>query len=277
VFDVSQEQELKATHQTVTRVRRALRNRELCLYYQPKVNLRSGEVLGFEALLRWQRPGRGLVSPGEFLPLVEQTDLIIEIGEWVIHQALSQLQAWQGQGQPWSVSVNIAARHLQRSDFVERLEQLLAEHPGVDPARLDLEIVESVAIDNLQHVSRCLDACRALGVRFSLDDFGTGYSSLSYLKRLPTQTIKIDKSFVRDILHDQDDLALTGAVIGLARAFGREVVAEGLESVEHGRVLMALGCELAQGYFIARPMPASEVLAWAQGYRQPEQWRSVKG
>jgi diguanylate cyclase (GGDEF)-like protein/PAS domain S-box-containing protein len=277
VFDVSQEQELKATHQTVTRVRRALRNRELCLYYQPKVNLRSGEVLGFEALLRWQRPGRGLVPPGEFLPLVEQTDLITEIGEWVIHQALSQLQAWQGQGQPWSVSVNIAARHLQRSDFVERLEQLLAEHPGVDPARLDLEIVESVAIDNLQHVSRCLDACRALGVRFSLDDFGTGYSSLSYLKRLPTQTIKIDKSFVRDILHDQDDLALTGAVIGLARAFGREVVAEGLESVEHGRVLMALGCELAQGYFIARPMPASEVLAWAQGYRQPEQWRSGKG
>nr|WP_225777144.1 GGDEF and EAL domain-containing protein [Pseudomonas sp. Marseille-Q3773] len=273
LFDVTQEQELKATHQTVARVRRALHDNELCLHFQPKVNLRSGQVLGFEALLRWQRPGRGLVPPGDFLPWVEQTDLIVEIGEWVLDQALSQLQAWQREGRPWSLSVNIAARHLQRNDFAERLRQLLTEYPEVDPARLDLEIVESVAIDNLEHVGRCLDACRALGVRFSLDDFGTGYSSLNYLKRLPTQTIKIDQSFVRDILHDQDDLALTRAVIGLARAFGREVIAEGLESVEHGRVLMGLGCELAQGYCIARPMPASEVGNWAQAYRQPAQWR----
>lgn len=273
LFDVTQEQELKATHQTVARVRRALHDNELCLHFQPKVNLRSGQVLGFEALLRWQRPGRGLEPPGDFLPWVEQTDLIVEIGEWVLDQALSQLQAWQREGRPWSLSVNIAARHLQRSDFAERLRQLLTEYPEVDPARLDLEIVESVAIDNLEHVGRCLDACRALGVRFSLDDFGTGYSSLNYLKRLPTQTIKIDQSFVRDILHDQDDLALTRAVIGLARAFGREVIAEGLESVEHGRVLMGLGCELAQGYCIARPMPASEVGNWAQAYRQPAQWR----
>jgi len=226
-------------------------------------------------LLRWQRPGRGVVAPGDFLPWVEQTDLIVEIGEWVIGQALRQLQAWGRQGHPWSLSVNIAARHLQRSDFTERLQQLLAEYPEVDPSRLDLEIVESVAIDNLQHVSRCLDACRALGVRFSLDDFGTGYSSLSYLKRLPTQTIKIDQSFVRDILHDQDDLALTGAVIGLARAFGREVIAEGLESVEHGRLLMTLGCELAQGYYIAPPMPATQVVQWAAGYRQPDAWKEA--
>ncbi|AVD86149.1 bifunctional diguanylate cyclase/phosphodiesterase [Pseudomonas sp. SWI44] len=275
IFDVSQELELKATHQTVAQVRRALRQGELCLYYQPKVNLHSGQVLGFEALLRWQCPGRGLVLPGDFLPLVEQTDLIVEIGEWVIEQALHQLRRWQREGRNWSLSVNIAARHLQRNDFAARLAQLLAEHPGIDPTRLDLEIVESVALDNLQHVSRCLDACLALGVRFSLDDFGTGYSSLSYLKRLPTQTIKIDKSFVRDILHDQDDLALTGAVIGLARAFGREVIAEGVESVEHGRVLMELGCALAQGYGIAAPMPVGEVAAWAQAYRQPEPWRSA--
>ena len=126
LFDVTQEQELKATHQTVARVRRALHNGELCLYYQPKVNLRSGQVLGFEGLLRWQRPGRGVVPPGDFLPWVEQSDLIVEIGEWVLDQALTQLQAWQQQGQPWSLSVNIAARHLQRSDFAERLQQLLA-------------------------------------------------------------------------------------------------------------------------------------------------------
>ncbi|MCE1113863.1 MULTISPECIES: putative bifunctional diguanylate cyclase/phosphodiesterase [Pseudomonas] len=273
LFDVTQEQELKATHQTVARVRRALRGGELCLYYQPKVNMRSGQVMGFEALLRWLHPSKGPVPPGDFLPLVEQTDLIVELGEWVIDQALSQLQQWRLSGCDWSVSVNIAARQLQRGGFAERLAQLLARHPGVPPARLDLEIVESVAIDNLARVGRCLDACRALGVSVSLDDFGTGYSSLSYLKRLPAQTIKIDKSFVRDILHDHDDLALTSAVIGLARAFDREVIAEGVESVEHGRVLMGLGCELAQGYGIARPMPAQAVLAWAAGYQQPGEWR----
>lgn len=272
LFDVTQELELKATHQTVARVRQALHDGELCLHYQPKVNMRSGEVLGFEGLLRWQHPLNGMVMPGDFLPLVEQTDLIVELGEWVIEQALRQLQSWHTQGHQWSVSVNIAARHLQRADFAERLEQLLARHASVDPALLDLEIVESVAIENIQHVSQCLAACQGLGVRFSLDDFGTGYSSLSYLKRLQTQTIKIDKSFVRDILHDQDDLALTRAVIGLARAFGREVIAEGLETHEHGLVLMALGCDLAQGYAIARPMPAADVLVWAHGYVQPEQW-----
>ena len=273
VFDVSQALELKATHQTVARVRRALRQGELCLHYQPKVNMRSGQIIGFEALLRWTHPSKGPVPPGEFLPLVEQTDLIVELGEWVIEQALTQLQQWQLSGRDWSLSVNIAARQLQRGDFAERLARLLERHPGVDPARLDLEIVESVAIDNLPRVGRCLDACRALGVRFSLDDFGTGYSSLSYLKRLPAQTIKIDKSFVRDILHDHDDLALTTAVIGLARAFGRAVVAEGVESVEQGRMLMDLGCELAQGYGIARPMAQAQVASWAAAWRQPPEWR----
>ncbi|MFG0633228.1 putative bifunctional diguanylate cyclase/phosphodiesterase [Pseudomonas sp. xss_2] len=272
LFDVSQEQEQKATHQTVARVRQALHQGELCLHYQPKVNMRTGQVLGFEALLRWMHPAKGPVPPGAFLPLVEQTDLIVEIGEWVIDQALAQLQGWQRQGHRWSVSVNIAARHLQRSDFVQRLQDALSRHAEVYPKQLDLEIVESVAIENIHHVSRCLEACQALGVRFSLDDFGTGYSSLNYLKRLPTQTIKIDKSFVRDILHDHDDLALTGAVIGLARAFDREVIAEGVESVEHGRLLMELGCELAQGYCIARPMPAGEVVGWVADYLQPAQW-----
>ncbi|MBV6287454.1 putative bifunctional diguanylate cyclase/phosphodiesterase [Pseudomonas aegrilactucae] len=272
LFDVSLDQEVKATHQTVERVRRALKGGELRLFYQPKVNMRSGAVLGFEALLRWQHPLRGLVPPALFLPLVEQTDLIVDIGEWVIEQAMAQLQQWQQAGYRWSVSVNIAARHFQRADFVERLRLLLARHERVAPRMLDLEIVESVAIENIQRVSECLEACQQLGVQFSLDDFGTGYSSLSYLKRLPTQTIKIDKSFVRDILHDQDDLALTRAVIGLARAFGRQVIAEGVETVEHGELLMGLGCEVAQGYGIARPMPAAEVLGWVGGYVQPHEW-----
>lgn len=276
LFDVSLEQEVKATHQTVEQIRQALAAGELCLHYQPKVNLREAKVVGFEALLRWQHPERGLVLPGDFLPLIECTDLIVDVGEWAMDQVLTQMHQWQAAGHCWSVSVNIAARHFQRTDFVERLQRLLAQHPLVDPHRLDLEIAESVAIDNVQRVTQHLEACHALGVRFSLDDFGTGYSSLSYLKRLPTQTIKIDKSFVRDILHDKGDLALTKAVIGLARAFGREVIAEGLESLEHGQLLMQLGCDVVQGYFIARPMSAAQVPDWVDSFTPPKQWQNTQ-
>ncbi|UVM37054.1 EAL domain-containing protein [Pseudomonas sp. B21-017] len=275
LFDVSLDQEVKATHQTVERVRQALVAGEFRLHFQPKVNMRRGEVVGFEALLRWQHPQNGMVPPREFLPLVEDTDLIIDIGEWVMDQVLAQLHRWQQVGQGWPISINIAARHFQRADFVDRLRQVLARHAQVAPRMLDLEIVESVAIENIQHVSACLQACQALGVQFSLGDFGTGYSSLSYLKRLRTQTIKIDKSFVRDILNDRDDLALTTAVIGLARAFGRQVIAEGLESLEHGELLLRLGCEVAQGYFIARPMPPAEVPAWVAGFVAPSQWQAL--
>ncbi|MGF6221066.1 putative bifunctional diguanylate cyclase/phosphodiesterase [Pseudomonas frederiksbergensis] len=275
LFDVSRDQEVKVTHQTVERVRQALAAGELRLHFQPKVNMRRGVVVGFEALLRWEHPQNGMVPPREFLPLVEDTDLIIDIGEWVMDQVLSQLHRWQQAGQGWPVSINIAARHFQRADFVERLRQVLARHAQVAPQMLDLEIVESVAIENIQHVSACLQACQALGVQFSLGDFGTGYSSLSYLKRLRTQTIKIDKSFVRDILNDRDDLALTTAVIGLARAFGRQVIAEGLESVEHGELLLRLGCEVAQGYFIARPMPPGEVPDWVARFVAPSQWQAL--
>ncbi|NUU34758.1 bifunctional diguanylate cyclase/phosphodiesterase [Pseudomonas sp. C2B4] len=275
LFDVSRDREVKATHQTVEQVRQALACDELRLHFQPKVNMRRGEVVGFEALLRWQHPQNGIVPAREFLPLVEETDLIIDIGEWVMDKVLIQLDEWHQVGHDWPVSVNIAARHFQRTDFVERLKGVLARHAGVAPQRLDLEIVESVAIENIQHVSDCLQACQALGVQFSLGDFGTGYSSLSYLKRLRTQTIKIDKSFVRDILHDGDDLALTTAVIGLARAFGRQVIAEGLESVEHGELLLQLGCEVAQGYFIARPMPSVDVPGWVEGFVAPPQWRAA--
>lgn len=157
-------------------------------------------------------------------------------------------------------------------DFVDRLKAVLERHPQIAPQLLDLEIVEAVAVENLQHVSACLEACQALGVQFSLGDFGTGHSSLSYLKRLRTQTIKIDRMFVRDMLHDKGDLALTQALIGLARAFDRQVVAEGLETMEHGELLMSLGCDVAQGYFIAPPMPASEVPGWVATFLPPLEW-----
>lgn len=232
------------------------------MYYQPKINLNSGAVIGFEALLRWQHPQEGLIPPLDFLPLVEQTDLIVEIGEWVIDQALNQIGRWAALGHTWSVSVNIAALHFQRADFTETLKSLLACHPNVAPQMLDIEIVESVVLENILHVSKHLIACHDLGVTFSLDDFGAGYSSLSYLKKLPTQSIKIDQSFIRHILDDKDSLVLTKAIIGLAKSFNREVIAEGVETVEQGVLLMRLGCDVAQGYGIAKPMPVEQVSRW---------------
>ena len=276
LFDVIRDREVKVTHQTIERVRQALLAGEMRLHFQPRVNMRRGEVVGFQAVLRWEHPQDGMVPSRNFLPLVEETDLIIDIGEWVMDQVLLQMHRWQQAGQGWPVSINIAARHFQRANFVDRLGEMLARHAGVAPQMLDLEIVESVAVENIQHVSTCLQACQALGVRFSLGDFGTGYSSLSYLKRLRTQTIKIDKSFVRDILHDHDDLALTTAVIGLARAFGRQVIAEGLDSIEQGELLLRLGCDVAQGHCIARPMPPEEVVAWVEGYVAPLQWQVLQ-
>ena len=273
LFDVLRDREVMVTYQTVEHVRQALNSGELQLYFQPKVNMRSGAVVGFEAMLRWQHPQRGMLGSQDFLPQVEETDLIVDIGEWVIDQVMSQLQRWQAAGHVWPVSLNVAARHFQRTDFVERLKGMLDRYPDVSPVLLDLEIVESVAIDNIQRVSDCLDACQGFGVQFSLGDFGTGHSSLSYLKRLRTQTIKIDRLFVRDMLHDQDDQALIQALVGLARAFGRQVVAEGLETLAHGERLMALGCEVAQGEFIAAPMPADAVLEWVSNFEPPLPWR----
>lgn len=272
LFDVLRDREVMVTYQTVEQVRQALNAGELHLYFQPKVNMRSGAVVGFEAMLRWQHPQRGMLGSQEFLAQVEETDLIVDIGEWVMDQVMTQLQCWQVAGHGWPVSLNVAARHFQRGDFVERLKGMLDRYPDVSPSLLDLEIVESVAIDNIQRVSDCLDACQGFGVQFSLGNFGTGNSSLSYLKRLRTQTLKIDRLFVRDMLHDEDDQALIQALVGLAQAFGRQVVAEGLESLAHGERLMALGCEVAQGDFIARPMPASAVLGWVQGFEPPQSW-----
>ena len=262
LFDISLDKKDKMAFETVMRVSQALHNGELCLYYQPKVNLNSGAVIGFEALLRWQHPQEGLIPPLDFLPLVEQTDLIVEIGEWVIDQALNQIGRWAALGHTWSVSVNIAALHFQRADFTETLKSLLACHPNVAPQMLDIEIVESVVLENILHVSKHLIACQDLGVTFSLDDFGAGYSSLSYLKQLPTQSIKIDQSFIRHILDDKDSLVLTKAIIGLAKSFNREVIAEGVETVEQAVLLMQLGCDVAQGYGIAKPMPVEQVPRW---------------
>lgn len=277
VFDVAQDSAVKAQREDLGRITQALQRQEFVLYYQPKVNMKTGAVLGAEALIRWQHPERGLLAPAAFLPVVENHPISESIGEWVIDAALQQMARWKSDGLGLAVSVNIGARQLQRSDFAERLTGLLRRYPTVAPQALELEILETSALEDLAQVFQAILACQALGVRFALDDFGTGYSSLAHLRHLPAEVIKIDQSFVRDMLHDGNDLAIVRGVIGLASAFRREVIAEGVETTAHGVQLLALGCELAQGYGIARPMPAADVPAWVAGWRPDAAWTGGMG
>jgi len=200
LFDTEHDRTLRGRHESLAAIRRALESDELRLLYQPKVNMASGEVVGVEALVRWAHPERGLLEPAVFLPVVEEHALAIELGDWVIEAALAQLTRWQAQGFELPVSVNISARHLQAPDFMLRLHAALARHPGVGADKLEFEVLETSALESITQVSRIVEACAAIGVRFALDDFGTGFSSLGYLKRLPATRLKIDQVFVRGML-----------------------------------------------------------------------------
>jgi EAL domain-containing protein (putative c-di-GMP-specific phosphodiesterase class I) len=277
VFDAMQDSSLRVHYESLARIRLALSEHEFVLYYQPKVNMRTGQVIGVEALIRWQHPERGLLAPAVFLPVIEDHLMAVALGEWVIDTALTQIELWRGAGFDTSVSVNIGARQLQQLDFVERLSSILQAHPQVNPACLELEILETSALEDIAQVSQVIEDCSRIGVSFALDDFGTGYSSLSYLKRLRVALLKIDKSFVRDMLDDPDDLAILEGVISLAGSFRRQVIAEGVETVAHGVLLLQLGCELAQGYGIAYPMPAEALAQWAASWRPDPAWLDSPG
>jgi len=275
IFDPESLRQTQRQQQALARIRQALEDEELVLHYQPKVDLRLGRVVGAEALIRWQHPERGLVMPGEFLPLVENSSLAAPLGDWVLATALAQTAAWWQAGLTLTVSVNIAAPHLLQADFVERLCTLLGRYPALPPSALELEILESTALEDMDQVDRLIRACRQLGVSVALDDFGTGYSSLTYLKRLSADVLKIDRSFVLGMLADADDLTIVQAVIGLGQAFRKRIVAEGVETVEHGLKLLQMGCELAQGYGIARPMAAGAFTDWFRDYRPQPRWMAV--
>ncbi|MFZ4622956.1 MAG: EAL domain-containing protein [Rhodoferax sp.] len=277
IFDAAQASSLRTHHESLERIRLALERGEFVLHYQPKVNMHSGRVVGAEALIRWQHPEKGLLAPAAFLPMIEDHPLAVAVGEWVIDSALTQIDRWHAAGLELAVSVNIGARQLQQGDFVARLQAILAAHPQVKPGCLDLEVLETSALADMAQVSQVIEDCARIGVKFALDDFGTGYSSLTYLKRLRVALLKIDQSFVRDMLDDADDLAILQGIIGLAAAFKREVIAEGVETVAHGSLLLQLGCELAQGYGIARPMPADQLPAWVATWQPDAAWIGVDG
>lgn len=272
LFDAEHDRSMRGRHDSLEHIRQGLAHNEFVLHFQPKVNMYSGAVLGAEALIRWRHPERGLLSPGEFLPLIENHPLNIDIGQWVIETALAQMTAWQAQGLRLPVSVNVSGNHLLQADFVDRLRDALAQH-SLMANMLSLEVLETSALEDISHATRTIEACRTLGVSCALDDFGTGYSSLTYLKRLPATLLKIDQSFIRDMLNDPDDLAILDGVIGLASAFHREVIAEGVETIQQGELLLQLGCELAQGYGIARPMSGDQIPGWTSGWRPAESWQ----
>jgi diguanylate cyclase (GGDEF)-like protein/PAS domain S-box-containing protein len=274
LFDSAHDDAVNIMQGSIDNIRDSFSRREFVLYYQPKVNMSTGDVVGAEALIRWQHPERGLVSPFDFLPIIENHVISLDIGEWVIDTALSQISQWQTMGITHPISVNISAYQLQQADFVEHLAALLVAHPDVSPHLLELEVLETSAFSDIDHIIATMQSCIALGVKFSLDDFGTGYSSLTYLKRLPASEIKIDQSFIQHMLTDADDLAIVRGVISLAKAFRLNVIAEGVETTDHGIALLQMGCELAQGYGIARPMPASDLPAWIKDWKPDVAWLS---
>ena len=262
LFDVLNDTTIKQQIVELDKIRDALKRDEFVLYYQPKVNSASRDVIGVEALIRWRHPTLGLVPPADFLPKIQNHIFSVTLGEWVISTAINQLEKWQSVGVKTNVSVNIDAIHLQQQNFHQSLQKILSEHPNFSPQRLELEILETCAIDDIEKVSEVIRQVKSLGVTFALDDFGTGYSSLSYLKKLHVETIKIDQSFIRDMLVDPEDLSIVKGVIGIAHAFRRQVIAEGVETVEHCKVLGEIGCDLVQGYGIAKPMPADTFCNW---------------
>lgn len=274
LFNVEQEQKLTHKHSCLAEIARALANNEFCLYYQPKVNMITGTVFGAEALIRWNHPEKGLVPPLDFLPLVDGTDLDIQIGEWVTNEALAQLELWQNQGIELGVSINISARHLLSDTFVAHLDKALSKYPMINTQLLQLEILENSVLADVNAITDTINVCQStLGINFALDDFGTGYSSLTHLRKLPADTVKIDQSFIRDMLDDPSDYAIVEGVIGLANSFNRDVIAEGVETTAHGLMLLLMGCEQAQGYGIAKPMPADDVANWLGNYRPNHEWQ----
>jgi diguanylate cyclase (GGDEF)-like protein len=262
--------------QLETALRHALERNELLLHYQPQVNLKTGKIIGAEALLRWQHPEMGLIPPLDFIPLAEETGLIVPIGEWVLRTACRQAQAWHRAGFPrFQVAVNLSGRQLQHRDLAKLVKKVLKE-TGLNPRHLDLELTESLLMHNTGETLAAMEELHTHGAAFSMDDFGTGYSSLAYLKRFPIDTLKIDQSFVRDIPTDPDDAAIAQAIIAMAHSLGIRVIAEGVETAKQLAFMRAHQCDGMQGYYFSKPVPAEAMTRLLQEDRRLPRRRPAK-
>ncbi|WP_151704314.1 putative bifunctional diguanylate cyclase/phosphodiesterase [Nitrincola alkalilacustris] len=265
-YDPGMQAQVEARAVLESELRTALEQRQLELFYQPQVNAVS-EVVGVEALIRWRHPEHGLVSPADFIPLAEETGLILPMGLWVIETACDQLAVWQDKSfeSTLTIAVNVSGSQFRQDRFVQQMEEILFR-TGAEPSRLKLELTESIVLENIESTVRKMRQLKALGVRFALDDFGTGYSSLQYLKRLPLDQLKIDQSFVRDLVEDPDDRVIVNAIIAMGQALGLEVIAEGVETSEQQLILAASGCDLYQGYLYSRPLPLADLQSVLNSY-----------
>ncbi len=273
MFDATRESRLRENYNIIRSMERALANNQFQLYYQPKIDCKKGKVIGLEALIRWIHPILGVRAPGEFLPIIEKDDLIIEIGNWVINSVLEQMQKWKEQGLKLNVSLNIAARQFLHGDFSAYLDKLAQIYPADIISCLEIEILESAALEDMHAVSAIISENKNKGFVFSLDDFGTGYSSLIHLKHLDVHTLKVDKSFIKDMVSDPGDLMLIKGIVGLAEPFRLNIVAEGVETVEQVLILLELGCDVMQGYYFSRPMPVEKVADWIHHFKVDPLWK----
>ena len=271
IFDEAQDRRSREHLESLQRIKSGLKAGEFELFYQPKVNFQKADAIGAEALIRWRHPERGLLPPAVFLPTIENSSVGMDVGDWVIDAAMAQLDTWRRGGLNINISINIAAAHLQSAGFYEQLKAKFARYPDLPPGSLEIEVLETTALEDLPKVAGIIMACHELGVSFALDDFGTGYSSLTYLRHIPAKTLKIDQSFVRDMLEDDGDRSIVAGIIALADAFDLEIVAEGVETRDHFRMLRDMGCHVCQGYAIARPMPAPQFPGWWQKWSQGAQ------
>ncbi|MGD9164860.1 MAG: EAL domain-containing protein, partial [Chromatiales bacterium] len=262
IFDARLERQISARADILSMIALGLDKEQFELYYQPKVDYVAGRVVGAEALLRWNDPILGLISPKEFLPLIENDSLAFRMGRWVMEQAVRQAKSWHDIGIQVPISVNVFPRHLKYQTFIDDLRNAIAYWPQLPKNRLLMEILETTDLEELEPIEQVIEECLEIGVGFSLDDFGTGYSSLVYLRRLCIEELKIDLSFVRDMLEDSNDEAIVVSVIGLGQAFGLRVVAEGVETTRQAQYLVDLGCSIVQGYGLGRPMPAKDFQEW---------------
>lgn len=276
LFNTKNDDTLRYKYKFIERMNQALKASEFCLYYQPKVNMKTGKVIGVEALIRWQHPTKGLLTPSEFLPIIAGNPLIVKLGNWVLETAVMQMELWLAQGLGLKVSVNIDALQLKEDNFVTNLQNMLAKHPTIHPENLGLEILESGQLDDLEITSKIIKQCQTFGISFALDDFGTGYSSLTYLQKLSVNCLKIDQSFIKDLRDNSGNISILKGIISLADAFKLDIIAEGIETIEHGEMLIEMGCEQAQGNAIASPMPADELPAWLETWQTPSSWPNLK-